>query len=77
MRLTVQIELDLDNAAFEDDGEELTRLLAIVSGQAREVFQHIAADEGPPLRESRGALLRDINGNTVGTYDVLLRWGNI
>lgn len=55
------IKIDLDSAAFEDDGvAEVTRLLESVASRIPD-----------PLRDTNGALnLHDINGNHVGTAEI-------
>jgi len=54
--MKIQIEVDTDNAAFEDDPEELFRVLAVAAEQSYNIVHG---------RETSG-VLRDINGNTVG-----------
>jgi hypothetical protein len=52
------IEMDCDNAAFEDDpAEEIARILNVTAGK---------------LRSGRhGGDLVDVNGNRVGTFDLI------
>lgn len=57
--MKLRIEIDLDNAAFEDDREELPRLLMQITAQFR------GRAIGPI-----SMTLRDSNGNTVGTVEV-------
>ncbi len=54
MRLTITI--DMDNAAFEPDGQEAARIL-------RKVEDWLTTFYGPA---STALILRDLNGNTVG-----------
>ena len=55
------IKIDLDNAAFEDDGvAEVTRILESVASRLPD-----------PLMDTNGALnLHDVNGNHVGTAEI-------
>jgi len=57
--MKVTIEIDLDNAAFEDDPGELGRILKYASGK---LDRHLGY--APDAEFSRA--LMDINGNTVG-----------
>jgi len=54
--MKVQIEVDTDNAAFEDDPGELFRVLKNAAQQAHNMVNGAEAS----------GILRDINGNTVG-----------
>lgn len=58
--MQLQITIELDNAAFQDNPDELRQILATI------------ADRVPHrLNESDGPLkLRDSNGNTVGSAQV-------
>lgn len=56
--MKIQITIETDNAAFEDDPSELARILETVA----------AKTEG--LEPGEKANLRDINGNTVGTVRI-------
>jgi hypothetical protein len=53
-----RLTIDMDNAAFEDDPGELARCL-------RDVASLVA-----PGKEWQHGNVRDINGNTVGTFKV-------
>ena len=53
--MKIQITIETDNAAFEEDPGELGRILGTVAAKA----------EG--LEPGESVNLRDINGNTVGT----------
>jgi len=57
MKLTVNIRMD--NAAFEDAGE-LSRIL-------RDLAKTL---DGRTFDSECGSTVRDINGNTVGTYQI-------
>lgn len=55
------IEIDMDNAAFEgQEGFELGRILKNLGGAIQLDWDGKTIDEG----------IRDINGNTVGTFRV-------
>ena len=54
MKLT--LEITMDNAAFEDDPQELSRILSKLAEQA---------DHDPHTRP-----VFDINGNTVGRFTI-------
>lgn len=53
-----RITIDLDNAAFEDNPNELARILESL---AEPTYNHHEAYTGP---------LKDINGNTVGQAEI-------
>ena len=55
------LEIDMDNAAFEDDKYELTRILHGIASKAQWDNMGHANGEGPEL-------IRDRNGARVGTY---------
>jgi hypothetical protein len=66
--MTFNMTVDLDNAAFDDDYDgpaELARILDRTAGLIRG-FRSLGEDrlKGP-------GVVRDINGNTVGTWEVL------
>lgn len=62
--MTITIEFTTDNAAFGDDADERTQEIArILRGVAKKI-----ADDG--IDHTTGFSLRDINGNTVGRFDV-------
>ena len=55
------IKIDCDNAAFEEcTGVEVARII-------RDAAERI---DGRPLCEGNSQPLRDVNGNTVGHFDV-------
>jgi len=54
------IKISMDNAAFEDNYTELVRIL-------RGVISALPM----PLSAGDGWNLRDINGNTVGTFKII------
>jgi len=58
--MKIQIEVSTDNAAFEDDPEELFRVLKDAAWQVHNMVNG---------HEASG-VLRDINGNTVGRVHV-------
>ena len=58
-----ELELDIANAAFKDDPEELIRVFA--QGLAKATSTH----------QERG-VLHDIDGNTVGTFKLTMPKGN-
>jgi hypothetical protein len=55
------LEVNLDNAAFVDDPTELARIL-------REVAD--SPDIASPGCRTEGVKVRDINGNTVGVWEI-------
>ena len=57
--MKLSINIDMDNAAFEDDPGELGRILKTASDKIKDRLEH-APDE------SFYCQLRDINGNRVG-----------
>ena len=61
--LKFELELDTANAAFQDDPEEVIRVMA--QGLAKAMSLH--HEQG---------VLRDINGNTVGTFKLTMPKGN-
>ncbi len=61
--MRARIKIDMSNAAFGDmPGTELARIL-------RELATYIIEDDMGPM-EPGVVALRDINGNTVGTFKV-------
>jgi len=65
--MKIQIEIDLDNAALQDNPGELAQILEkiphntlIVSGSGKK-FRFLPGDDGK---------LKDSNGNTVGHWEV-------
>lgn len=59
MMTRFRLSIDMDNAAFEDDPGELERCLRFV------------ADLVAPGKEYSRGNIRDINGNTVGMFEVV------
>lgn len=61
--MKITIEINCDNAAFEDDaGGEIARILNSIASEAQE-FYH-------PTNNRMCPVVRDINGNKVGTVTV-------
>lgn len=54
--MTFTMTVDMDNAAFADDPDELARILAVVRGRVRE-------------GETDGRCM-DVNGNRVGSWEI-------
>lgn len=58
--MRAEIKVEMAGAAFDCPGDELARILRGVA----------AWNDGNDLRENPDLILRDINGNTVGTFRV-------
>ena len=58
--MQLKITIDMDNAAFEDDSEEASRILKVA---ADKLSSHLRNDPEADFSIN----LRDINGNRVGT----------
>ena len=65
LRVTVQ----LDGSAFDDAALECARILCNIARTFDDVGSGIGADDLAHMFRD-GVSLRDINGNTVGTYRV-------
>jgi hypothetical protein len=63
--MTLTITINCDNAAFEDNGEELSRILDYI---ARGTRQYPA--KSLPIFARLYERIRDCNGNTVGRVTV-------
>lgn len=62
MQFTMSMTVEMDGAAFEDDeGVELSRIIATAAECVRANLGYDTEGEGVPLR--------DINGNTVGRVE--------
>ena len=63
--MTIKIEIDCDNAAFEDrPGDEVARILRALAASV-DGFSKVGLSRG------RRSFLRDINGNCVGMAEVV------
>ncbi len=60
--MRVVVEVNVDNAAFEDDPGEIVRVIHKGGDHAYQMLQGGTVDEVP---------LRDVNGNTVGAVRLL------
>ncbi len=57
--MKLKIEIDCDNAAFDDEpATELSRILRVLAGRIEEGY----------LPEFNGWQILDVNGNTVGHW---------
>lgn len=56
--MKINIEINMDNAAFEDEGE----VKRIIGGMVQKMDDIVRAGDGGKLRDS--------NGNVVGQWDV-------
>jgi hypothetical protein len=60
--MKVHVTIDTSNAAFDDDSNELSRLFSVVNQKIND-----GVDMG---------LLKDINGNVVGSFVIVNYEGN-
>lgn len=56
------LKISTANAAFDDEGQEIARILRVIAEQVLDCGHYSAVKHSQPIR--------DINGNTVGKWEL-------